>query len=165
MPNNDGITVNGVDYSWGSITFKCNGAVFTGFTKISYGDKRTRSVGYGAGKHHAPTRRSSGKYEVDPSKVTGYKDDTQCLREWLAQQSADGVSYGNVEFQGVIQFEDGPKLRQVDLVDLVWFEDSSSHDEGPDLLMEEFSLSPMRILRDGVCLFDATEGAPGAAAA
>lgn len=165
MAQDDGISVNGVDYSWGSITFKCNGAIFSGFTKISYGDKRTRTKGYSAGRHHAPTHRSNGKYEVDPSKVTGYKDELQALRAWLALQSPDGVSYGNVEFQGVIQFEERDKLHQIDLVDLVWFEDSAAHEESPDLLMEEVSFDPMRILRDGLCLFDASEGAPQKAAA
>lgn len=170
MAQDDGISINGVDYSWGSITFKCNGAVFGGFTKISYSDKRTRTKGYSAGAHHAPTHRSRGKYEVDPCKVTGYKDELQSLRDWLAAQSADGVSYGNVEFQGILQFEEpqrggGTKLRQVDLVDLVWFEDSSANEESPDLLMEEVSFDPMRILRDGKTLFDATEGIPQRSAA
>lgn len=160
MAQDDGISVNGVDYSWGSIVFKCNGAVFSGFTKIAYSDKRTRTKGYSAGKHQAPTHRSRGKYEADPVKVTGYLDELQAFRAWLAQQSADGISYGNVEFQGCIQYEERDVLHQVDLVDLVWFEESAAHEENADLLMQEVSFDPMRILRDGLTLFDATNGIP-----
>jgi len=154
------INVNGNDVSWGSITVKTGGEIFDGFSKIAYGDKRTRGKGYSAGRHHAPTHRSSGKYEIDPVKVTGYKEELQRLRAKLAAQANDERSYGNVEFEVQVQFEEAGILHQIDIHRCVWFEDAAAHEDSEDPLQEEVSWDPMRLERDGLCLYDATEGAP-----
>lgn len=155
------IGVNGNDYDWGSITFKTGNQIFDAFTKISYGDKRTRTKGYGAGKHRAPTHRGRGKYEIDPVKVTGYTYELQAFRAALAAEASDGVSYGNVEFEIIVQYEENGVLHQVEIERCVWFEDAAAHDESStDPLTEEVSFDPMRLSRDGLTLFDSSEGAP-----
>jgi len=154
------IGVNGNDFSWGSIVFKVDGELFDGFTKISYSHKRTRTKGYSAGRHHAPTHRSSGKYEPDQVKVTGYKSEIATLRAALARRSASGTSYGNVEFEGVVQFEESNEFHQDDLSRLTWSEEGVDHEENTDLLTEEITFDTMGIKRDGLTLYDDTDGAP-----
>jgi hypothetical protein len=157
----DSIRVNNNTYSWGSIIFKLGDDRWYGFTSIAYGDKRERVKAYGMGRHHAPRGRSAGKYSVDPVKVTGWKDSVQALRDALAAKSADGTSYGNVEFQGLIQYiePDGREFT-VELDRLVWSANTAGDEEAPDSLKEDFELDCMLIRRNGLTLFDGTEGQP-----
>ena len=100
----DQIRVNGNQLSWGSIILKLDQDVFTGFTSISFADKRERVKAYGQGRHHAPRGRSRGKYTIEPVKLTGWKDSVQIFRTQLAARSPDGKSYGDVEFQIIVQY-------------------------------------------------------------
>lgn len=159
------IGVNGSDYGWGSITFKFDGLLFTGYTKIAYAHRITRTLGYSAGKHHAPTHRSPGKYEVDPLKITGYKLEVAQMKAELAKRALDGVSYGTVEFEGVVQFGEAGVILQTDLERLKWGEDGHDHSESPDLLMTDFTLSCMRIIEydqfgNVMTLPDSSQGLP-----
>lgn len=146
------IGVNGNDYSWGHITFKVDGERFSGFFKISYSHKRTRTKGYADGKAHKPTHRSSGKYEVDAVKVSGYKDEIAQLREALANKAGSG-SYGDAEFEGVVEFESPTGFRYDELERLTWAEEGLDHGEETDLLTEEISFDCMGIKRDGLTLY------------
>lgn len=157
----DPIRVNGNMHSWGSIVVKFDGDSYTGFTSISYADKRERVKGYGMGRHHAPRGRSSGKYTVENPKLGGPTASCQALRAALAAKSADGVSYGNSEFLVVVQYveyDEAPMHVEIDRCVLVG--NSASHDESPDPLKEELELDAMAIRRNGLTLFDSTEGAP-----
>lgn len=157
----DEIRVNGNLHSWGSITAKIAGDPYYGFTAISYGDTRERVKAYGMGRHHAPRGRSRGKYTVEPVQLTGPKGTVQQLRQALADQSADGVSYGDVEFQVVVQYiepDDTPIT--VELEDCVWVKNTSSEEEGTDPLSEDIELDCMKIRRNGLVLFDESEGSP-----
>lgn len=157
----DQTRINGTQYSWSSIVFKLDGERFTGFTGISFGDKRERVKAYGMGRHHAPRGRSAGKYTVEPVKVTGWKSSVQALREALAKRAPDGVSYGNVEFQGLVQYIEADESEMtVELDRLVWSSNTTSDEEAPDPLKEEFELDCMLIRRNGLSLFDGTEGQP-----
>jgi hypothetical protein len=149
--------VNGNLYSWASIEAKINGETVHGFTSINYADKRTRTKGYGQGRHHAPRGRSAGKYEVDPVKVKAPKDTMQALRASLAAQAGDSRSYGNVEFELVVQYvEEGNTPITVELSRCVWSGESATDDEGPDPLMEEAEFDCMQIRRNGLTLFDSS---------
>lgn len=151
----DPIRINGNTFSWGSIAVKLGGQVFTGITKIGYGDKRTRSKSYGMGRSHAPRGRTRGKYEIDPVTFEMHLGSAKELRAALAQQSSDGKSYGDAVFQISVQYVDeGEQPHTVEIEDCVWVEDSVSHDEGPDALMATVTCDAMRIRRDGLTLFD-----------
>ncbi len=151
----DDLRINGNAFSWGSIAVKVGGEVFTGITKISYGDKRTRSKAYGMGRSHAPRGRTRGKYEVDPVVFEMHAGSAKKLRAKLAQQSSDGKSYGDTVFQISVQYVDeGESPHTVELEDCVWVEDTSSHDEGPDALTTTVTCDCMRIRRDGSTLYD-----------
>lgn len=157
----DSIRVNGATYSWGSIKFKLAGELYIGFHSIAYSDKRERVKQYGMGRHHAPRGRSAGKYSVDPVKVTGDKGSVQALREALAALASDGISYGNVEFSGLVQYiESDQRELTVELDRLTWIANTASDEEAPDPLKEDFELDCMLIKRNGLTLFDASEGMP-----
>jgi hypothetical protein len=158
----DQIRVNNVMMSWGSITLKTGvGEPFRGFNEISYGDKRERVKAYGMGRHHAPRGRSGGKYTVDPVKLKGPKGTVQAFRNWLATQAPDGISIGNVEFPIHVMYVDtGDEPMDVLVEGCALAADASNHSESPDPLMDDIELDCMRIWRNGLALFDATEGAP-----
>jgi hypothetical protein len=152
--------VNGNIISWGSAVCKIDGERFTGFTAVSYSDKRERVKAYGMGKSQAPRGRSRGKYTVEPVKLTGPKSTFQAMRAKLAAMSADGVSYGDVEFQIVLQYieRDDSESMTVDLEDAVWMSNGSSEEESPDPLKEECEFDIMRVRRNNLVLFDASDG-------
>lgn len=161
MPSFDGIRVNGNAYSWGSMYLRIGGEEFTGFTEITYGDKRTRVKGYGMGRHQAPRLRSRGKYETDPVKLKGPKGSIQALRAFLAQFSLNGISYGDVEFGIFVQFIESDEVPiNVELRRCIWQSNNESAQESPDPLMDEIEVDTMAILRNGLTLFDSSEGAP-----
>ncbi len=153
----DPVRVNGNLFSWGSIEVKAGGDVFTGFTKIAYADKRTRSKGYGMGRAQAPRGRTRGKYEVDPVTVTAHRDSVEALRTFLASKAADGKSYGNVVFQITVQYiDEGENPITDELVDCVWAGNSASNEEGADALTLDIEIDCMRIIWNGKTLFDQT---------
>lgn len=154
----DEIRVNGNQHSWGSITVKVDGDRFFGFTSIGYADSRERVKAYGMGRAQAPRGRSRGKYATEPVTLTGWKGSMQQLRKALAD-AGDGESYGDTVFQIVVQYveaDDTPIT--VELEDCVWTKNTASEEEGPDPLKEDAEIDCMRIRRNGLVLFDNSEG-------
>ena len=157
----DAIRVNGNQLSWGSIRLVLDIETFTGFTAISYADKRERVKAWGMGRHQAPRGRSSGKYTPDPVKLTGWKDSVQAFIAGLAQRAPDQTSYGNVEFTISVLYSELPlPPTQVLITGCVIVGQSSSEEEGADPLKEELEIDCMAIRRNGLTLFDNTELAP-----
>lgn len=157
----DQIRVNGNQLSWGSIVLKLDQELFTGFTGISFADKRERVKAYGQGRHHAPRGRSRGKYTIEPVKLTGWKSSVQIFRTQLAARSLDGKSYGDVEFQVIVQYVEADETPLTVAIErCVWAGNSSSDEENPDPLKEEIELDAMLIRRNGLVLFDASQGSP-----
>lgn len=156
----DQVRVNRNAVSWGSIIVKVNGERLEGFTSISYGDKRERVTGTGMGKHHAPGRRSRGKYTTEPVKLKGFKASCEALRQYLADE--DGTdSYGETEFEIVVQFVEADETPMtVEIHRCVYVGDTNSHEENPDPLQEEIEIHCMSIVRNGKTLFDLADGAP-----
>lgn len=159
----DQIRVNGNLMSWGQITLRCGIEEFSGFNSITYADKRERVKAYGMGRHHAPRGRSAGKYSTDPVKLRGPKSSIEALRAGLAAQAPDGTSYGNVEFNIIVQYSAEPTSTEppmsVELERCVFSSDSSSHEESADPLNDEIECDCMLIRRNGRTLFDASTGA------
>jgi len=155
----DEIRVNGNQHSWGSITVKVEGERLFGFTAISYSDSRERVKAYGMGRAQAPRGRSRGKYATEPVSLTGWKGSVQNLRKQLAD-AGDGESYGDTVFQIVVQYvESDDTPITVELEDCVFTKNTTSDEEGPDPLKEEIEVDCMRIRRNGLVLFDNSEGA------
>lgn len=158
----DFIRINDQAYSWSSVILKMDQQPYTGVTSIEYGDSRERAKGYGIGRHHAPTRRSAGKYVPDPVKIKGYASTIQSLIDSLAMRSANGISYGNVKFPIMIQLiEPGSELPMMTTIDgCVITKISSAYAEGPELLMQDIECDCMAIYRNKKTLFDSTRGFP-----
>lgn len=153
----DPIIVNGNQISWGSIILKLDQQRFTGFTGIAFADKRERVKAYGMGRNHAPRGRSLGKYTIEPVKLTGWKASVQLFREALAAKAVDPKSYGDVEFQTVVQYiEPTEEEITVEIDRCVWLSNTSSDEENPDPLKEEIEFDAMLIRRNGFVLFDQT---------
>ncbi len=153
--------INGNIVSWASIKITLGGEQFYGFVGVTYGDKRDRVHVYGMGKHHKPRARTRGKYSTDPVKLKGPKSTMQALRDQLAALSANGLSYGDVEFPISVQYlETGDTEMYVEIERCVYVGESSSEDESPDPLMEEIEIDCMGIRRNGKTLYDSEEGAP-----
>jgi len=150
----DPIRVNGNEFSWGSIIVKVDGEVYSGFTEISFGHKRTRSKTYGMGRHHSPRGRTRGKYETDNTKLKGPLDTWSLIRETLASMSESGSSYGDVPFQIVVQYVEGDREITYELEDNVIVGETNSHSEGTDAQYEEVELDTMRIRKNGLTLWD-----------
>jgi hypothetical protein len=157
----DDLRVNGNQLSWGSIVLKVDDERFTGFTSISFSDKRERVKAYGMTRHHAPRGRSRGKYTIEPVKLVGWKASVQKLREGLGAKASDTKSYGDVEFQIVVDYVESEDYGMTVVIHrCVWASNSSSDEESADPLKEEIEIDAMYIERNGYKLFDATEGNP-----
>jgi len=157
----DAIRVNGNQLSWGSIRLIVDTEVFTGFTGISYADKRERVKAWGMGRHQAPRGRSSGKYQPDPVKLTGWKDSVQSLISGLALRAPDQRSYGNVEFMISVIYSEPPlEPMSVQITGCVIVGQSANDEESADPLKEEIEIDCMAIRRNGLTLFDSLELVP-----
>lgn len=157
----DQVRINRNIVSWGSITLRIDDEIFTGFTSVSFGDKRERTKVYGMGKHHAPRARTRGKYTIEPVKLKGPKSTIQALRDKLASLSPDGNSYGDYEFHINVQYiEADDRSMYVDIERCVYVGTSSSEEESPDALQEEIEIDAMSIRRNGQTQFDGSDGAP-----
>lgn len=155
----DPIRINGNAYEWASIEIKINGDVFHGFTTCNYGHKRERSKVYGTGRHRAPRGRTSGKYSAEAT-IGGSLDTCQALRDTLAALAPDGVSYGDVVFQLIVQFiEQGQNPVTVECVDCVIAAEESSNEEGStEGSAESMPLDVMYLKKNGKTLFDNSDG-------
>jgi len=155
----DAIRVNGNLYSWGSIVLTIDGEKYYGFTSLSFSDKRERKAVYGMGKAQAPRGKTRGKYTVDNAKLSGPISSVQAARAALAAKSTDGKSYGDVEFHVTCQFVETTETPMVvELFQCTWASNSLDASEGTDEVAEDFEVMPMKIERNGLCLFDASEG-------
>jgi hypothetical protein len=153
--------VNGNVTSYGSCYFKLRDKRYYGVVECTYAEKRERVEVAGAVRSQAPGYKSAGEYKCEVSKVKMLKHSAAALRADLALAAEDGISYGNVEFQGVYQFiEEGLDPQKVELHRITWQDTSSSAATGPDPLYDEINLKPMFLVINGKCLFDATEGMP-----
>lgn len=156
----DSLRVNGNLHSWGSVILKVNGDRYYGVTQIAYGDKRERTLAWGIGRHQAPRARSRGKYTPDDLSFTMYRDSARTFIDALSALSSNGLSYGDVQFDAVIQTIEPDLLPlTVTITGCVITAVTESNDEGSDPLTTQFTAQPLRIYRDRKTLFDSTEGA------
>lgn len=153
------IRVNGKLYNWGSLILKIDGVPFTGVGKIEYSQKRERVKGYGMAPHQGPRGRTNGKYTPDNVKMTLFEDTWKTLREMLALQSANGLSYGNPQVPIILQafeLELGVDQRTFDRCCIV--SDGASLEEGSEPNMVDIEWDVMGIFENGMTLYDSTRG-------
>lgn len=153
--------INGKTYTWASITLKVGGQPYYGVKSIAYGDKLEHGLGYGMGRHHGPRARGVGKYTPDPVQITAEKATVVALKKALAALSTTGTSFGEPEFQIVVEATEGG----ISFVDTIqrckWQGNTVKREENPDPLYDDVEFSCMWIDHDGQHLFDDTDGTPG----
>jgi hypothetical protein len=152
------LEVNGIAHSWESSKLTFDGDEFNQFSSIDFDDKLESAFAYGSGKSHGPIARSGGKYTPGVVKLTALKGAMQQFREWVAAKSPNGKSYGKVIFQGVFQYlgDDDVPIK-IEFRNLKWVSNTSGDKEGADPLTDSCELQPMRILRNGIALYDNTD--------
>lgn len=157
----DPLRVPGNVHGWGSAVFKIGEDRINGIVKIGGGDSRERALGYGAGRHQGPTRRTAGKYVPKRLTMEIYKETAQTIRDRMAKEAIDGVSYGNVEVEiTVIMTEPGQADLMAEAIRCTLEDEKFDHSEGPEGLMDQFEWQPMRYLKNGKSLADLSGGAP-----
>lgn len=155
----DAVRINGLQISWSSAKLTINGESYTGITSIGYADSLEVTKAYGMGRHHGPRGRSAGKYSAEPLTMRAWKSTAQAIRDQLAALSPSGTSYGRAVVPIVLQY-----IEPDDAVITVEFEEcrlvkcTSSNEEGADALAEDLEWDVMRIRRNGLVLFDESEG-------
>lgn len=155
----DAARVNGNLIDWGSLKFKMDGTPYSGITGIEYADGRERAYAHGIGRHRTPRGRTAGKYQPEPLVVTCWSSTAKAIRADLAAKASDKKSYGNVEVPIIVQYiEPDDAEITVEAIGCVLVKDESSDEEGPEGLNVKLTFSPMRLIRDGLSLFDQTEG-------
>lgn len=155
----DALRINNSLVSWGSISVRVDGEPFTGFTAIDYGDKLAVSKGYGLGAAQGARGRTRGRYETDEVKLTAYRDTAQALINALSLRSLNGLSYGTVSFNIVVQYIElgnTPMTVILDRCRIVGVTDANA--EGSDAMMTDFAIDCMAIFRNGKTLFDSIRG-------
>lgn len=137
------ITVNDIEYSWGSITAKINGKEITGFKAISYSDAVEREAVYGAGRHKLGMTR--GKYTTEQGSITAYLKQEREIINDLGDGWAD---YGPFEVE--VRYAEPGEDTHIDIVEGCRFAGTSGGgEEGSSPLEREMKFDYMRVKRDG----------------
>lgn len=140
------ITVNNIEYSWGSITVKVRGKELTGFKSIGYADSVEREAVYGAGRHKLGMTR--GKYTTEQGTLTCYlKQEREILAE-LGNGWADADP-----FEIEVRYAEPGQSTHVDIVEgCRWAGTGGGGEEGSAPLERELKFDFMQIKRDGAYL-------------
>lgn len=135
---------DGNRHSWHSLEAKFAGKLFLGFTELSFGYKRNRTIVYGA--HPLPLGKTRGKVEFN-AKAKLY------LAEFIyfTQEVLGGRGYGDKFFtvNGIYQ-EVGFDSIRVQLNGCTLDEAQINNTEGSDPTAPEITLNPLEILINGV---------------
>jgi hypothetical protein len=157
----DQVRINGFAHSWSSIIWKAFGESWTGLLAIDWDEALEVALGYGAGRHHAPTRRSRGKYVPGTVKIKVYDLTAQQIIDRAAALSPNGLSFGVPEWPMVLQrieTNEQPLTTTFDRARII--KHSGAYAEGPELLVQDLEISVMAIYSNKKTLFDSSRGVP-----
>lgn len=141
--------INGRRLSHASLEAKLDGNVYTGFKSLNFDDSLT--PGRVGGTHPVKEGNTLGDYEANGN-YEMVKEHAQVLRLALAAKADDGESYGTVEFDIFVSYQENGSVHTVELLKcrIQKVEDGSS--QGPDGLTEKHTLFVTHIKRDGKSL-------------
>lgn len=153
----DQVKINGLQISWASFKAKIGGVPYSGISSIEFSDGVEQELAYGTGRHQAPRGKTRGKYVPEPLVMTVYNSTAEAIRKDLASK-AGGRGISSVSVPIVLQFvEKDDSIVTIEALESTLVKNESSHEEGPAALTEKLTWRPMRILRNGVSLYDSTE--------
>jgi hypothetical protein len=102
-------------------------------------------------------KQTVGKYVPGGLKVKGFTGGVQKMRELVAEQSANGRSYGAVWFPIHMQLLDANESPiDLEFVSCKWEEETSQISDNADPLQDELSFTFFRMLRNGLTLWDSS---------
>lgn len=134
--------INGIEYDFASIEVNVNGEVYSRVTAISY--KNTLTPGKLFGTHPQAQGRTTGKYEPEAS-ITLAKDTADMIRQAL------GSGYMTKKFDITVSYApEGQAIITDKVLGCRIADESNSHSEGTDGLVEEWTLDPWKIVPNGV---------------
>lgn len=137
------ITVNNVEYSWGSITLKIRGVEIVGFKAISYEEGIEREDVHGARRHKIGMTK--GKVTTEPGSITMY------LKEKTKVVSELGDGWGDVEWDAEVRYAEIGQPTHVDIIEGCKFASNpGGGEEGAAALEREMKFNFMRVCSDGV---------------
>jgi len=152
----DDVRINNTVHSWDSVRLRIDGDPFYGPTSIEYGDGVEKAYAWGMGRHHAPRAITRGKYTPKPFVVTMPTKSSAILRQNLAAKAGTkGIS--NVAVPIVLQYIEDDATITVEAHDCRLTDIEASAEEGPDPTQEKVTFMPMRLLRNGIALYDTSE--------
>ena len=150
----DTVRINGFVCSWSDVELKLDGESFHQFTDIDYGDKRTRTLLYGANKSHTPIGRTRGKYEPSVLKLSGPKFAIQAVRKFFADRSSNGRSFGDAIIPLIsLQFLQNDEVSTIKFYNTTWESNAQTHAESADPLKDSVELQPEYIDYGGLTLY------------
>lgn len=139
------VSVNDIEYAWGSITVKAKGQELTGIKAISYGDAIEREAVYGAGRHKLGMTR--GKYTTEQGSMTLF------LKQHRAFIATLGDGWGDVPFEIEVRYAETGEDTHVDIIEGCKLAGNpEGGEEGASALEREVKFDFMRIKRDGIYL-------------
>ncbi|MCP3886459.1 MAG: hypothetical protein GY700_13515 [Propionibacteriaceae bacterium] len=151
----DRVRINGIAHSWGSVKLKIAGQRYLGVTSINYGDKLETAFGYGMGAAHAARSQSRGKYVTDEIVMKVEAATAQLIRNVLASKG-NGTGYGQAQVPIVLQYlEPGDNPITVEFERCRVVGDTTSDEEGSDVLTTELKWTTFGIKRNGKTLYEA----------
>lgn len=137
------ITVNDIEYSWGSITLKIRGVEITGFKAVSYSDAVEREPVYGAGRHKLGMTR--GKYTTEQGSLTAYMKQERAIIGEFGDGWADAGP-----FEVEVRYAEPGEDTHIDIVEgCRWAGTGGGGEEGSAPLEREMKFDYMRVKRDG----------------
>lgn len=134
--------INGTRHSFASIELKLNGQIFIGFKSLNY--TRTRSRTVVRGNSPDPLGKTMGEND--------YSADAEVyLAEWNLFQDLLGKGYGDVFFQVLATYSANGFDTIQDVINGCTLDSTEvSQSQGPDPLVRKFTLSPLKILFNGI---------------
>lgn len=152
----DKVNINNKLFDWGSQELSFDNNILTGYTSITFDEKRERTKGWGAGRSRKPRGRTQGKYTPGSVKIKMYLDTWAALMKWAAAR-AGSTSYGDAEFPGLLQYvESGFETHVVKFEAMTIVGPAGGGEESPDPHMIEIEFDVMGITRDGLTLYAAS---------
>lgn len=92
--------INGVTYSWSSITVSIDGSKYYGIKSVTFGDRLEMAYGYSTGKHFRPVSRTQGQYATEETKIV------MRLDSWKEIADKLGTNFGTKEFSVSCQWSE-----------------------------------------------------------
>lgn len=139
-----------------------DGDRFTGFTSISWDEKREDVLGYAATPDAAPIGYSDGQYTPGELKIKGPVHAINQLRAWWAAKAADGRSYGMVIIpSATLEWDlgEGMPEQSAEWIDIRWQSNSNTNERNNDPKEEEIALKFRLCKRNGMTLYNSSEEA------